>query len=133
MLFQILAVWGCMPEIMKDCGDMTNASSTYLSIALGAIIGVVITWWVYKMQKKTALKQDETLRHKIDPINQEIVLTSEEGRSFGNFIDFSVGDFVTVSDGNPNLGCNPTAIITDIDLARSSVKLQSIRNDLYVR
>jgi hypothetical protein len=69
---------------------------------------------------------------KIDPINQEIVLTSEEGRSFGNFIDFSVGDFVTVSDGNPNLGCNPTAIITDIDLARSSVKLQSIRNDLYV-
>jgi hypothetical protein len=60
------------------------------------------------------------------------VLTSEEGRSFGNFIDFSVGDFVTVSDGDPNLGCNPTAIITDIDLDRSSVKLQSIRNDLYV-
>ena len=63
MLFPILAVWGCMPEIMKDCGDMTNASSTYLSIALGAIIGVVISWWVYKMQKKTAVKQDETLRH----------------------------------------------------------------------
>jgi hypothetical protein len=63
MLFQILAVWGCMPEITKDCGDMTNASSTYLSIALGAIIGVVISWWVYKMQKKTAVKQDETLRH----------------------------------------------------------------------
>ena len=62
MLFPILAVWGCIPEIMKDCGDMTNASSTYLSIALGAIIGVVISWWVYKMQKKTAVKQDETLR-----------------------------------------------------------------------
>jgi hypothetical protein len=68
---------------------------------------------------------------KIDPINQEIVLISEQGRSFGNFIDFSVGDFVTVSDGNPNIGSNPTAIITDIDLERSSVKLQSIRNDLY--
>ena len=58
MLFPILAVWGCIPEIMKDCGDMTNASSTYLSIALGAVIGVAISWWVYKMQQKT-----ETLRH----------------------------------------------------------------------
>ena len=47
VLFQILAVWGCMPEIMKDCADMTNASSTYLSIALGAMIGVGISWWVY--------------------------------------------------------------------------------------
>ena len=63
MLFPVLAVWGCMPEIMKDCVDMTNASSTYLSIALGAMIGVVISWWVYKMQKRTAVKQDETLRH----------------------------------------------------------------------
>ena len=62
MLFQILAVWGCMPEIAKDCIDMTNASSTYLSIALGAVIGAVISWWVYNTQKKTAVKQDETLR-----------------------------------------------------------------------
>ena len=52
--------------------------------------------------------------------------------SFGNFVDFSVGDFVTVSDGNPNLGSNPTAIITAIDLKRPSVKIQSIKNDLYV-
>jgi CRISPR/Cas system-associated exonuclease Cas4 (RecB family) len=77
----------------------------------------------------TGLKLD---KDRIDPVKQEVVLTSEEGRSFGNFIDFSVGDFVTVSDGDPNLGCNPTAIISDIDLDRSSVKLQSIRNDLYV-
>jgi recombinational DNA repair protein (RecF pathway) len=62
MLFQILAIWGCMPEITKGCIDMTNASSTYLSIALGAIIGAVISWWVYNTQKKTAVKQDETLR-----------------------------------------------------------------------
>jgi hypothetical protein len=68
----------------------------------------------------------------IDPINQEITLTSGENRPFGSFIDFSVGDFVTVSDGNPNLGSNPTAVITDIDLERSSIKLQSIGNDLYV-
>jgi uncharacterized membrane protein len=40
---------------------MTNASSTYLSIALGAIVGAVISWWIYNMQKKTSVKQDETL------------------------------------------------------------------------
>jgi uncharacterized membrane protein len=62
MLLQILALWGCMREITKDCIDMTNASSTYLSIALGAIIGAVISWWIYIRQKKTTIKQDETLR-----------------------------------------------------------------------
>jgi hypothetical protein len=62
MVFLILALWGCMPEITKDCIDMTNASSTYLSIALGAVVGGLISWWVYKIQKKTTAKQDETLR-----------------------------------------------------------------------
>jgi low temperature requirement protein LtrA len=62
MLFQILAFWGCIPETAKGCIDMTNASSTYLSIALGALLGVAIAWWIYKIQKKTAMKQDETLR-----------------------------------------------------------------------
>ena len=41
---------------------MTNASSTYLSIVLGAVFGGLISWWVYKIQKKTTAKQDETLR-----------------------------------------------------------------------
>ena len=62
MIFQILALWGCMPEITKGCIDMTNASSTYLSIAVGAVVGGLISWWVYKIQKKTTAKQDETLR-----------------------------------------------------------------------
>ena len=62
MLFQVLAPWGCMPELTVHCTDMTNASSTYLSIALGAIVGGLISWWVYKIQKKTTAKQDETLR-----------------------------------------------------------------------
>jgi hypothetical protein len=62
MIFQTLALWGCIPEITRDCIDMTNASSTYLSIALGAIVGGLISWWVYKIQKKTTAKQDETLR-----------------------------------------------------------------------
>jgi CRISPR/Cas system-associated exonuclease Cas4 (RecB family) len=77
----------------------------------------------------TGLKLDTS---EIVPINQEILLTSAEDRPFGSFIDFSVGDFVTVSDGYPNLGSNPTAIIIGIDLDRSSIRLQSIRNDLYV-
>jgi hypothetical protein len=62
MIFQILALWGCMPELTRHCSDMTNASSTYLSIALGAVVGGLISWWVYKIQKNTTAKQDETLR-----------------------------------------------------------------------
>ena len=62
MLSLALALWGCMPELTKNCVDMTNASSTYLSLGLGAIIGAVISWWIYNMQKKTSMKQDETLR-----------------------------------------------------------------------
>jgi uncharacterized membrane protein len=62
MLFLALVLWGCMPELMKNCVDMTNASSTYLSLGLGAIVGAVISWWIYNMQKKTSITQDETLR-----------------------------------------------------------------------
>ena len=42
--------------------DMTNASSTYLSIAIGAVVGALISWWVYKIQKNNTFKQEETLR-----------------------------------------------------------------------
>jgi hypothetical protein len=68
---------------------------------------------------------------KINPIDQEVVLVGRN-RSFGDFVDFGVGDFVTVSDDSPNLGSNPTAIITDIGLKKPSVKIQSIKNDLCV-
>jgi CRISPR/Cas system-associated exonuclease Cas4 (RecB family) len=66
----------------------------------------------------------------IDLNNQELVLVGQQG-SFGNFVDFSVGDFVTISDGNPNLGSNPTAVVANLDLRRPSVTIRSIRNDLY--
>jgi hypothetical protein len=56
MLFSALPVWGCLPELTKNCVDMTNASSTYLSLGLGAIIGAAISWWIYNMQKKTSMK-----------------------------------------------------------------------------
>ncbi len=57
----MLGIWGCMPELSKDCQDITNASSTYLGIVVGAIIGGIITWWVYNRQNKTAKMQDELL------------------------------------------------------------------------
>jgi hypothetical protein len=54
-------IWGCIPEITKDCQDMTNASSTYLGIAGGAVIGAFVSWWIYNRQKKTADMQDSAL------------------------------------------------------------------------
>jgi uncharacterized membrane protein len=62
MVLPILVVWGCMPEVTSGCVDMTNASSTYLSITIGAIVGALISWWIYKIQKNTTIKQEETLR-----------------------------------------------------------------------
>jgi uncharacterized membrane protein len=62
MVLPILVIWGCMPEITSGCVDMTNASSTYLSITIGAIVGALISWWIYKIQKNTTIKQEETLR-----------------------------------------------------------------------
>lgn len=62
MVIPILVIWGCVPEITRGCLDMTNASSTYLSIAIGAVVGALISWWVYKIQKNTTFKQEETLR-----------------------------------------------------------------------
>ena len=59
----LLDMWGCIPELTKDCQDMTNASSTYLGIVVGAIIGGIISWWIYNRQKKTTEQQDLILSH----------------------------------------------------------------------
>jgi Na+/glutamate symporter len=50
-----------MPELSKDCVDMTNASSTYLGIVGGAIVGGIVSWWIYNRQKYTSAKQDHIL------------------------------------------------------------------------
>jgi Na+/glutamate symporter len=42
--------------------DMTNSSSTYLGIIAGAMIGGIISWWIFDRQKKTSDKQDYTLK-----------------------------------------------------------------------
>lgn len=65
----------------------------------------------------------------IDYVAQELTLTGDE--AFGQFLDFSLGDHVTISDGNPNLGSNPTASIVDIDLNAKSIRLRFYKGDLY--
>lgn len=65
----------------------------------------------------------------IDFVAQELTLMGDE--VFGQFLDFSIGDYVTVSDGNPNLGTNPTASIIDIDLNTRSIRLRFYKGDLY--
>ncbi|HSB56915.1 MAG TPA: hypothetical protein VLD38_03780 [Nitrosopumilaceae archaeon] len=58
---------------------MTNASSTYLGIAAGAVIGAIISWWIYNRQKKTAEIQDLALnRIKELEENNEVILNRIE-------------------------------------------------------
>ena len=66
MILPIHFIWGCVPEIARGCVDMTNASSTYLSIAIGAVVGTLISLWIYKIQKNATIKQEETLRRITD-------------------------------------------------------------------
>lgn len=58
----VFIIWGCLPEITKNCIDMTNTSSTYLSIIIGAFIGVAISWWIYDRQKRISIQQDRILQ-----------------------------------------------------------------------
>jgi Na+/glutamate symporter len=69
MLVVLVALWGCIPEITRDCQDMTNASSTYLGILLGAIIGGLVSWWIYNRQQKTSKKQDHFI-HRISELEE---------------------------------------------------------------
>lgn len=62
-MFEIFAMWGCIPELTKDCIDMTNAGSTYFGFFMGAILGGIISWWIYYRQKKVSEKQDNLLSH----------------------------------------------------------------------
>lgn len=89
MLVPILAIWGCMPELTKDCVDMTNSSSTYLGIAGGAAIGAVISWWIYNRQKKTSKTQEEILQRieKLEEKNRKILVHLDEfAKLHGNIL-----------------------------------------------
>lgn len=62
-------IWGCIPEITNECADMTNASSAYFSILIGAVIGGLISWLIYSRQKITTEKQD-VLLERIKELNE---------------------------------------------------------------
>ena len=79
MVEQSFAMWGCIPEITSDCIDMTNAGSTYLGLIIGAIIGAIISWWIYNRQKKISDEQDNLLSHIKDlEENHELILQRVE-------------------------------------------------------
>ena len=46
--------------------DMTNASSTYLGVIMGVIVGGIVSWWIYNRQKQTSEQQDAILGKIID-------------------------------------------------------------------
>jgi len=97
MTIQMLLLWGCMPEVTRGCIDMTNASSTYLSIVLGAIVGGLITWWVYKIQKKTTVKQDETLR-RIDDLEESHDMVLKSIQSFQQHQEKLLNKIINLED-----------------------------------
>ena len=79
MVEQSYATWGCIPEITRDCIDMTNAGSTHLGIIIGAIIGALISWQIYNRQKKISDEQDNLLSHIKDlEENNELILQRVE-------------------------------------------------------
>ena len=69
----------CLTE--SDCvgSDMSNISSMYLGIIGGAIIGAIISWWIYNRQKKISDEQDNLLSHIKDlEENNELILQRVE-------------------------------------------------------
>ena len=68
-------LWGCIPELSPSCIDMTNSSSTFLGIVVGALIGAIGSWWVFNRQKKTSDKQDYTLNRieQLESYNEKLL------------------------------------------------------------
>ena len=79
MWFYILGIWGCIPEVSNQCVDMTNTSSTYLGIIAGALVGGIISWWIYNRQNKISEQQDGILHriNKIEEGNRKILVRLE--------------------------------------------------------
>ena len=65
MLSAFFEIWGCLQELNSTTyvcpHDISNASSTWVGLILGLVLGGVITWWVYYRQKKISRQQDELL------------------------------------------------------------------------
>jgi predicted RNase H-like nuclease (RuvC/YqgF family) len=84
----IFALWGCIPELTRNCVDMTNSSSTYLGIVGGAAIGAIISWWIYNRQMKTTRAQDYLLQSikKIEEDNRKFLSHIEQFTRYHNTV-----------------------------------------------
>lgn len=65
----------------------------------------------------------------VDLDKRKLILIGDD--YFDRFLDFSIGEHVIISDGNPNLGSNPNAVIREINIDRKSISLEFYRDDLY--
>jgi uncharacterized membrane protein YgaE (UPF0421/DUF939 family) len=75
----VSAIWGCVPELTRNCIDMTNTASTYFSIMVGAGFGVILSWWLYNLQKKTSTQQDYILQRirELEEKNTQVLVKLE--------------------------------------------------------
>lgn len=73
------AIWGCLPELTRNCIDMTNASSAYLGIVIGASFAVILSWWIYNRQNKTSTQQDYILQRvrELEEKNTQVLIKLE--------------------------------------------------------
>jgi hypothetical protein len=58
---------------------MTNASSAYLGIVIGAGFAVILSWWLYNRQKKTSSQQNYILQHvrELEEKNAQVLMLRE--------------------------------------------------------
>jgi len=130
--------WAFAPSSKLTESEITRRRSEFnLSKRIREETSYEDRWKVYVESRNAKQRQAEgsaitnltLVESTIDIDNQTVTLMGDE--SFGQFLDFSVGDHVTISDGNPNLGSNPTATIIEINLIEKSVRLRFHRGDMY--
>lgn len=64
MMLELFLNLGCIETFdCKEFGDLSNIASTYIGIVAGFVSGVLVSWWIYNRQEKTAVKQQEILDH----------------------------------------------------------------------
>ena len=69
----------------------------YLGVIVGALIGGLITWWVYYRQNKTAKMQDEML-NKIAGLEQLHIKTLERMETFRQWHDAALQSILEVDE-----------------------------------
>lgn len=96
MLLEILIIWGCID--LKDCssaGDLSNIASTYIGIIIGALIGGLISWWIYNRQEKISKTQD-TMLISIKKLQEKHEHVLEKVRKFEQTHDIILNDIFTL-------------------------------------